>query len=332
MATVACSADHIQPAFRLPPVPRTVASRSTTEDVIFVTTPRRRPRRRREHGPGLELAFAGGTLAILAIFALNLVDRIQPVTPDQPRQHTRRNDAASDRIVALKGRGGVGTPPADSQTPVTAGAGTANRRSAAPPTPQHEVDQIVNDAITACREGRFDAADDLARTIMRAAAKDPRGPSIRVLVAYLRQYPALADEAIDRMNGAVEVDLGRRHGTGMFVERDGDTLVFFAEGRHVRLSVREFKALDTVSFQVTRKFLENGRQPANDLILGAVHFVLQLDETGAYQNDGETSRRAARDRWESVARGHERNTADHARALLPLLNNFPAKIARSQPR
>ena len=86
---------------------------------------------------------------------------------------------------------------------------------------------------------------------MQVAPNDPRGHGTRVLTAYVRQYPALADEATDRMNGAVEVDLGGRYGRAAFVDRHGDELVFAANERHVQLSLKQFSIIKSDRFQVS---------------------------------------------------------------------------------
>ena len=332
MSSISFNATPFEPAFRLPPTPRPPAITVRPDDVPIVVAPRRLPPRRQQSIPVLELLFAAGTLAILAIFALRLVERVQPVVvvdrPDQPRVTL----APVDPIAPAHGKGQYGTPGQSGQSPVT-----VSREAEAPPVgPSSEarksVEELIASGLKACREGWFDAADDLGTEATRLAPHDPRGHGIRVLTAYLRQYPDLADEAIDRMNGAVEVDLGRRYGIGAFVERSGDEVVFMAKGRHERFTIREFNSLDGVRFRVTRQFLENGRQPANDLILGAVHYVKQLDETGAYRPDAAGVKQAVSRRWETAAQSFDQQVASHAQALLSLLDDSGRQVANALQR
>jgi hypothetical protein len=69
-----------------------------------------------------------------------------------------------------------------------------------------------------------------------------------------------------------------------------------AKGRHLRLTIREFNAIDGARFRVTKQYLENGQQPANDLILGAMHYPKQLKRDGTFDQAGTVSLQAARDR------------------------------------
>lgn len=321
MSSISFTATPFEPAFRVPPVPSPPAIAVRPDDVPIVVAPRRLPPRRRQSTPVLELVFATGTLAILAIFALRLVERVQPVVvaerPAEPRVTPAQVDPI-EPVAPAPGKGQHGTPGQSGQSRVTVGTGAGTPPVGPPSQAGKSVAELIASGLKACREGRFDAADDLGTEAMRLAPHDPRGHGIRVLTAYLRQYPALADEAIDRMNGAVEVDLGR-YGRAAFVDRHDDELVFMANGRHVRLSLEKFKAINGARFQVTRQFLENGHQAANDLILGAVHLVMQIDEAGVYRPQDDAGRDAARLRWQAAAQSSENVVADHAQNLLVLL-------------
>lgn len=311
-----------EPAFRLPPIPRPPAITERSGDVPIDVAPRRLTPRRRQGIPGFELVFAAGTLAILGLFAMRLVERVQPVVvAERPVQLrvTTGQVASIEPVAPAQGKGQHGTPGQSGQSQVTVSTGAVAPPVGPASKAGESVEELIASGLKACREGRFDAADDLGTEAARLAPHDPRGHGIRVLTAYLRQYPALSDEAIDRMNGAVEVDLGRRYGRAAFVDRHDDELVFMANGRHVRLSLEEFNAINGARFQVTRQYLENGHQAANDLILGAFHLVKQIDEAGVYRPQSDAGRDAARLRWEAVAQSSETEVADHAQYLLALL-------------
>jgi hypothetical protein len=334
MSTVSFTATRFEPVFRLPPPPPSLVHNTDPDvlpPVLPIVVPRRRSLRRPKQSlPVMEAAFAGGTLLILALFAMSLVDRIQPhlrVVANHPLQNPRQRVQPADQVAVAQGRGAQGKKGTNTNTTGNGqgGAGGASIGPAAS-SPQ-ECEEYVAAGIQACREGRFAAADDFGRKATKASPKDHRGQAVRLLAAYLQQYQGLTDEAIDRMNGAVEVDLGRPHGISAFVDRHDDEVVFIANGRHVTFGLREFKALNGVRFQVTRQFLENGRQPANDLILGAIHFVMQLDDNGVYRADGDGSRQAASLRWQAAAGTHDAQVAGHAQALLSLLDDSGRRVA-----
>lgn len=92
-----------------------------------------------------------------------------------------------------------------------------------------------------------------------------------------------------------------------------------AKGRHVRLTIRDLNALNGVRFRVMKPDHGNGKQPANDLILGAMHYPQQLKPDGTFDPTGLVSLQAARDRWETAARSHDDQLAADARSLLTLL-------------
>lgn len=324
------TATPFEPAFRLAPVRRPPALTDRPEDMPIIVTPRRLPPRRRQSIPGLELVFAAGTLAILAIFAARLVERGErvPVVERLAQKRVASGQVDSIEPVApAHGRGQRGMPGRSRQSPVTVSTGPGALPVGPSSKAEESVEELIASGLKACSEGWFDAADDFGTEAMRLAPHDPRGHGIRVLTAYLRQYPALADEAIDRMNGAVEVDLGRRYGRAAFVDRHDDELVFMANGRHVRLSLKQFKAIDGARFQVARQFLENGHQAANDLILGAAHLVMQINEAGVYRPQADAGRDAARLRWQAAAQSSEKVVADHAQDLLALLEESADSVA-----
>lgn len=272
---------------------------------------------------------AGMVLVMLAVAAKLIMDSERP-TFERPQRQTPMRVPQADRVVVPQGQGASG--PSSRKLSTVAPGGMAGSGIGCQPPPAEDIHSFVDQAIIACREGRFDDADDLGRKAMQAAPRDARGQAVRLLPAYLRQYSDLADQAVDRMNGSTEVDLGGRHGVGAFVERSGDEVVFMAKGRHVRFTLREFNSLDGVRFRVTRQFLENGRHPANDLILGAIHYVKQLEETGTYRPNAAGVKQAVRRRWETAAQGFDQTVTSHAQALLSLLDDSGRQVANARQR
>jgi hypothetical protein len=323
------TATTFQPAFHAPPAPFVRNGISQSDEFPRVVTIRQTPRRHKQHLPVLEVAMTGVVLVMVA-FAAKLIMDLPPRTFERTQRPTTQRATQVDRVVVPQGQGAPGQ--GGRRSSEVAQDGRIAVGVGCQPVPGEDVRSYVEQAILACREGRFDDADELGRKAMRAAPRDPRVQAVRLLPAYLRQYSDLADEAIDRMNGSTEVDLGPRHGVGAFVERSGDEVVFMAKGRNVGFSLREFNSLNGVRFRVTRQFLENGRQPANDLILGAVHYVKQLDETGTFTANGAAVKQAASRRWETAAQGFDQQVASHAQALLSLLDDAGNQMAGNRQR
>jgi hypothetical protein len=306
------------PVFRAPPPPFAHNGICPSDDFPRVVTTHPTPRYRKQRMPLLEVAITCVVLVATAFVAKLIMDA-PPRTFERNQRQTPQHVPHADRVVVPQGQGASGLSgrrPSGTNLDVMIGAGASHQLA-----PVEDVHSVIEQAIIACREGRFDDADELGLKAMRAAPADPRGEAVRRLQAYVRQYSDLADQAVDGMNGATEVDLGRPYGVGAFVERAGDEIVFLARGRHERFTVERFNSLDGVRFRVTRQFLENGGKSANDLILGAVHFVQQRDEKGAFQADGSGVHQAAQARWTAASRSTAPLIADHARALLSLLEN-----------
>jgi hypothetical protein len=317
MSTAGLRVTPFESAFQMPPAPSGLRGSEPFSEQPPAIRTHRPAKRRKQRVPVLEMAIVGGLLLFLSYFAMSLIGKLQLVGPAANQTAARPGAKATVPAVALGG-GAPGSIVPRSNPPAVPSPDPVAPKPVIAPSEQ-DIEQLVQDGIKACREGWFEAAVDLGREVARLAPNDPRGKAVQLLALYAEQYPKLADEAIDRMNGAVEVYLGRRYGLGAFVERNGDELVFMANGRHVRLTVRELIALDGVRFRVTKQYLENGNQPANDLILGAIHYPKQLKRDGTFDQTGVLSQQAARDRWETAARTHDEQVADHARSLLSLL-------------
>lgn len=324
MNTASLRVTPFEPAFQMPPVPSGLRGSEPSSALPPVIRTHRPARHRRQQVPVLEMAIVGGILLFLSYFACNLVDKLQLAGAAANQTASRPIEKATVPAVA-QGGGAPGSTDPRPIPPVDPSPDPVAPQLVITP-PEEDIEQLVEDGVKACREGRFEAAVDLGHKVARLAPNDPRGTAVQLLALYAEQYPKLADEAVDRMNGAVEVDLGRRYSVGAFVERNGDEIAFMARGRHVRFAAREFNALDGVRFRVTKQYLENGNQPANDLILGAIHFPNQLKRDGTFDQTGVPSQQAARDCWEAAARSHDDQVADHGRSLLSLLE--ASKTAR----
>lgn len=327
MSTARFHAMHFEPVFRMPPAPPRLHLIEQSGDALPVIRTHRPPKRRTQRVPVLETAIVGAVLMFLSCFVVNLIERLQPIEP-QPKPAIIT--AGSQVIIPQVVKGGGEQKPL-SDVPIAPGVPPARPAPMINP-PEQDVEQLIADSIKACQEGRFEAAVELGSKAAQLAPHDSRGVAVQLLALYAEQYPGLADEAIDRMNGAVELDLGRRYGRGAFVERQGDDLVFRARGRQLRFTVRQFKALNGVRFRVTEQYLANGNKPANDIILGSMHYAKQLKPDGTFDATKTVSQQAARNRWETAARSHDAQVADHARALLSLLDAPLAAQARNDRR
>jgi hypothetical protein len=324
-------ATRFTPALHVPPAPAAHSGLNRREQLPRIVVTRPTSRRRSQLTSALTVGLACG-IFLGAGLAVMLPAILRHATAEQtPPERDRHQILQSEPMSVARGQGKAGQRHTDTR-PVRSISLAQVGAIARQEPPAKDIDISIDKALQACRDGRFDDADGLGSDAMRLAPRDPRGQAVRLLAAYVRQYPDLADHAVDAMNGTVEVDLGRRYGVGAFVERAGDEIVFLARGRHERFTVGRFNSLDGVRFRVTRQFLENGRQPANDLILGAVHFVQQRDETGAFQADGSGVHQAAQARWTAASRSTDPLIADHARALLSLLDESGKSIATTGKR
>lgn len=313
----------------VPPMAWNVDDQPSNRPLVRVHRPRRRNRTDLSWVP--VTLFATGALAAVFVFATHLVeqgDRQRPkelvrrhTAPrrSQPQPESPRAPVPADPAAAVVGtvtnQAGPSTG-ADEQLP-----------HPTPPVPETPTDtrgpatsRWVADALEACREGRYEDAQAMARQARGEPSDRSRADAVWLLVEYLRQYDRLAQEAIDRMNTAVFVDLGPDHGVGGFVERNGDEVVFHCRGGSVRLTLDELLARDGVQFRITRRFLANGAKPANDLILAAVHLAHRVDESGGFDADGVRARAAARDHLATASAATEGIVASHARLFLKLVD------------
>lgn len=160
----------------------------------------------------------------------------------------------------------------------------------------------LEDALTLARQGSFDEALRLSQRAARALPD--QGEGLELLIAYSRQYPGLADQAVKALNGSSEVDLGRPYGKAQFVDQNATEITFFAKGRHETFSIHKFNSLKGVRFRVTRNFLDNAKNPANDLILGACHFLMMVNDEGEQAPGSDGVREAERRIGKAIASSH----------------------------
>lgn len=277
-------------------------------------------RRRRSASGDIEnIATAIGVLVVCGLLIFGVGCFIQQWFDEMPK---KRNGVATTNAFPSEPQrpnvaAGSGSPtrPAPVATPANI---TRAKRRVGPVSPRETTAarDILSQALTLAQQGSFDEAHAVAA---RAAAGMPdEANALQLMVEYARQYSDLADKARLALNGSDEIDLGTRHGKGQFVEQDAERIVFFKNGAHEPLSIKEFNGLPGVRFRVTRDFLERRQDlPANSLILGSYQYLLQLDRDGL--EDHAASRSEAETRFGSAADAEDPAVADHARLMLALL-------------
>ena len=179
-------------------------------------------------------------------------------------------------------------------------------------------EEHITNAIKNARQGSFDEADRDAQKALRAAPGFQEAAAVRFLVAYQRQYSDLADKALDALNGNNVVFLGKKYGNVAFIERNDDSIKFRVQGRNKAFTVKELNGTPGVRFGITKQFLDNAQNPANNLILGAWHFITQQTSDGLVDTDG--SRRAARDCWQKAVLFGNPDIGEHATQMITLLD------------
>ena len=179
-------------------------------------------------------------------------------------------------------------------------------------------EEHITNAIKNARQGSFDEADRDAQKALRAAPGFQEAAAVRFLVAYQRQYSDLADKALDALNGNNVVFLGKKYGNVAFIERNDDSIKFRVQGRNKAFTVKELNGTPGVRFGITKQFLDNAQNPANNLILGAWHFITQQASDGLVDTDG--SRRAARDYWQKAVLLGNPEIGKHATQMITLLD------------
>jgi hypothetical protein len=196
------------------------------------------------------------------------------------------------------------------------------------PRPVVDVEALIAESIQKARAAAFDEADFLAQQALQHDPQNRRARGARALAAYGRQYGDLADRAFAAMNGAVEIDFGRRHGMAAFIEKDAErqTYTFRCNGRNTEFTLAQLKSMDGVRFRITERWLDAARNPVNDLILGSTHYLKRLRKDGTQGAPGNAPcvecTDAARKRWDRarLEPGANRDVSEHAEWLITLLD------------
>jgi hypothetical protein len=176
----------------------------------------------------------------------------------------------------------------------------------------------VKAALANVRKGFFDEADLDAQKALMAAPECDEAQAMRLAIGYVRQYSPLADEALAALNENNVVDLGPKHGRAAFISRGDDgSITFQVKGRSKKFASNELEKIPGFRFRVTRDFLDNATNPANDLILGSYHLVSKLDGDGDVDSKGAIE--AARKRWRKAAESGDEQSVEQAGLLQKLL-------------
>lgn len=178
----------------------------------------------------------------------------------------------------------------------------------------------LKSALANVRKGFFDEADLDAQKALMTSPDCDEAQALRLMVAYVRQYPDLADEALAALNENDIVDLGPKNGEAAFLSRDDDgSIRFRVKGQTKSFSSRQLSSMSDVRFRVTESFLDHANNPANDLILGACHFAKNLDGDGNVAQ-GNAASDAARERWRKAEMAGAGQIGEQAGMLLKLLD------------
>jgi hypothetical protein len=181
----------------------------------------------------------------------------------------------------------------------------------------------VRAALANVRRGFFDEADLDAQKALMAAPECDEAQATRMAIAYIRQYSSLADKAMAALNENNVVDLGQKHGRAAFISRGDDgSITFQVKGRPKKFASDDLEKIPGFRFRVTRDFLDNAINPANDLILGSYHLVSKLDGDGDV--DPKRAIDAARERWRKAAESGDEQIVEQAGLLLKLLTMEPS--------
>ena len=291
-----------------------------------VIQPGRYPKKKKSNLPVVEASIIAGLVAVFGIvivlFLQIVLDSRNTSSPPHPEPSSPKPQDYPVKPLVAPGGGGFVKPPAWKPRPERVPEPSVPANLAELPK---SIDAYVAAAIADCRKGYFGPADKVGVEISRLWPDDDRGLAVRLLAGYLAQYRSLADEAFDAMGPGTEIYLGRyggrRYGIGAFVERRGDVVKFQAGGKYLELTRDEFNVIDGLRFRRTKQYLEAGGKPANDLILGAFHFVKKVDKNGQFQADATISRGLAEARWRKAQGCKDDLVSEHGTALLTLLGS-----------
>ena len=240
---------------------------------------------------------------------LQTIGRRPGVGPGAPKNS---GSIATPRPVVDRGRGRA----TDDLKPI---------QPAPPPVPARgnvaEARACMKDALRAAQMGAFDEADLSAEKAFRAAPGYEAADAMRLVVAYQRQYTELANEALKALDGNNEVLLPGS-GKAAFIEQDAESITFRVKGKNKELPINKFNGMPGVRFRITEKYLDNAANSANDLILGAWHYVMGQASDG--KKDDEGSKAAARHRWQKAVANGDQDIQEQGTLMMKLLTHEQA--------
>lgn len=278
--------------------------------------------RRRQQGSAIgSVLYAVGLLGLVGGVAFGVVTMLAEKIPDDKPPRPRPVPQAPPLQVA----DGVGRNPdtAARVTPDTPPQVSPPAvGSAAIADAKQRADVLLQEAVRKITAGVFREADRLAQEAIALVPEDGRAKGVWCLAAYADKYSALADTAIDELDGSCVIDFGGKYGTAGFVERHGDVFEFQCRGRNVPFTLAQLNSMDAVRFRIAARWLDGAGLPQNDLILGSIQYVKHLDETGRYLGPEGPWKAAARGRWQKAlgAPNVSVDVRQHAEWLLSLVD------------
>ena len=186
---------------------------------------------------------------------------------------------------------------------------------AAPLNVNKEAFQHLKRAVENCRKENFVEADSDAQKALKINPRFEEAKTVRILIGYAKQYPKLATDAENALNGNCEVDLGSKYGKALFIEKDDQSVTFRTKGQNKRFSRKELQGIPGVRFRITQQFLANADNNANDLILGAFQFLCHVDENG---NDLPAGIDSTPSHWKKATESQVEESREHANLLIKL--------------
>ena len=294
-----------------PPVPSPTASCPPTRSAEVAGLPNVhcRPVAYRPRNDVAQIALGIGSLLImLFVVGFGLWVFANPRFPIE-------SDPVSPPLVtppptpAINTGGGDATPP-PVDVPIT-----PPRPVVVTPDRRAQAHKQLKDAVAKIRQSLFDLGDEYAK---KARATDPtckEAEAVVIVNGYVRQYTRLADDARKALNGNDSVNLGKGRGECAFIEQGDDWVMFRVKGENKRFTIKELNNLLGVRFRITRQFLDNASNPANDLILGSYQYIHGLDPDGLPLRPGVNT---IPERWLKAARSTDAITREQAEMLLEL--------------
>jgi len=180
---------------------------------------------------------------------------------------------------------------------------------------------MLEQSLKLAREGSFTEAQRVAERALKQLPDESEG--LCYIAAYAEQYSNLADQARLALNGSSEVDLGSPYGKAQFVDQTADDITFFSKGKHKKFSIKEFNSRKGVRFRITRDFLDNASNPANDLILGSYQFLMLVNDNGEKNGSGNVD--AAEHRFRKAINSGDPVSAEQGTLMLKAVKLLTSK-------